>query len=285
VASALVLHTQEDCAAGLLVDWSTSRGVDLDVLRVDRWPRLPDPSGYSFAILLGSDEPLTGSGKPLTGPRHDWVWRELEWIGIAHAAGLPLLGICFGAQALAVALGGSITKLAAPECSWIELETSDAGQIPTGPWLAFRDDAIELPPRGRELARNHAGLQAFAFERHLGVQFHPQVTPTILSRWLGARNERAAIEPLSLLADAHERCRRTAAMAFDLFDGFALRAGADVARAAPRRCTPDLTGGLGRSASRSAPLTITYPSARLSHRLGVADVGAPPLLDPSQPPD
>ncbi len=223
VASALVLHTQEDCPGGLLMDWSTSRGVALDVLRVDRWPRLPDPSGYSFAILLGSDEPLTG-------PRPDRVWRELEWIGTAHAAGLPLLGICFGAQALAVALGGSVTRLAVPERSWIELETSDAGQIPVGPWLAFHDDAIELPPRGRELARNHAGLQAFAFERHLGVQFHPQVTPTILSRWLGARNEREASQRTSLLADAHERCRRAAAMAFELFDGFALRAGADVVR-------------------------------------------------------
>jgi hypothetical protein len=35
--SALVLQTQDDCQPGLLGDWSASRGVELDVLRVDRW--------------------------------------------------------------------------------------------------------------------------------------------------------------------------------------------------------------------------------------------------------
>jgi GMP synthase-like glutamine amidotransferase len=148
--SALVLQTQDDCQPGLLGDWSASRGVELDVLRVDRWRELPHPSNYSFAVLLGSDESFAGA---LT----DWVLRVLDWIRSADAAGLPVLGIGFGAQALAAALGGSITRLATPELAWIELRVSDAEQVPAGPWLALHDETIKLPPLARELARNEFG--------------------------------------------------------------------------------------------------------------------------------
>ena len=42
MASALILQTQDNCPPGLLANWSASRGVALDVLRVDRWPELRD---------------------------------------------------------------------------------------------------------------------------------------------------------------------------------------------------------------------------------------------------
>jgi GMP synthase-like glutamine amidotransferase len=223
MASALILQTQDNCPPGLLANWSASRGVALDVLRVDRWSELPSPSGYSFAVLLGSDESAADSPQP-------WVERELEWIRRADASGLALLGICFGAQALAVALGGSVTRLATPELAWIELETSDGEQIPAGPWLALHDDRITLPPFAYELARNDFGPQAFAIGQHLGVQFHPEVTPPILSRWLADKADRVVHVRAALLADARERCWTAASGAFALFDGFAQRAGA---RAAP----------------------------------------------------
>jgi GMP synthase-like glutamine amidotransferase len=133
-----------------------------------------------------------------------------------------VLGICFGAQALASALGGSVTRLATPEFAWIELQVSDAEQVPAGPWLALHDDTITLPPFARELARNEFGPQAFGIGPHLGVQFHPEVTPAILARWLADKGARVRAD---LLADARERCRAAAAGAFDLFDSFARRAG------------------------------------------------------------
>jgi GMP synthase-like glutamine amidotransferase len=227
MATALILQTQDNCPPGLLANWSASRGVALDVLRVDRWSELPSPSGYTFAVLLGSDESAAGSPQP-------WVEREVEWIRRADASGLAVLGICFGAQALAVALGGAITRLPTPERAWIELETSDGEQIPAGPWLALHDDRITLPPFAYELARNDFGPQAFTVGRHLGVQFHPEVTPPILSRWLADKADRVADVRAALLTDARERCRTAAAAAFALFDAFAQRAGA---RAAPMLAT------------------------------------------------
>ena len=129
--SVLVLQTQDNCPPGLLGDWALSRGLALDVLRVDRWSELPDPSEYECAIALGSYASLAG-------PWADWVAREVEWIRQADAAGVPVFGICFGAQALAVALGGALMLFSA----WLLFDNrgalsgaSGAAFIRYGPWL------------------------------------------------------------------------------------------------------------------------------------------------------
>ena len=214
----LVLQTQDNCPPGLLAAWAWRRGVALDILRVDRWARLPDPAGYAFAVALGSDASLAG-------PRPDWVDRELEWIREADSAGLPVLGICFGAQALAVALGGSVRALEVPERAWIELASSSPELIPPGPWLALHDDAIAPPPGARELARNGSGVQAFTVGRHLGVQFHPEVTESLIARWVADKRDGLSRVRDTLLAGARDRGHLTAAAATQLFGAFVAGAG------------------------------------------------------------
>jgi GMP synthase-like glutamine amidotransferase len=208
--AALVLQTQDNCPPGLLDDWAASRGVTLDVLRVDRWERLPGPSDYELAVVLGSDASLAES------PR-GWVRRLVEWVAAVDAAGLPILGICFGAQVLAAALGGSVIRLSCPEHGWIELQTHDQERVPSGPWLSLHEDAVVLPPRADELARNALGTQAFSIGVHLGVQFHPEVTPSILSRWVADRD---GLISRDLLVDLDVRCRAAAGQALELFDAF-----------------------------------------------------------------
>jgi GMP synthase-like glutamine amidotransferase len=216
-ASALVLQTQDNCPPGLLCDWATSRGLALDVLRVDRWGALPDPEGYDCAFALGSYASLAG-------PWPGWAAREIEWIGHADAVGVPVLGICFGAQALAVALGGSVRRLGSPEQAWIKLDTADPEFVPAGPWLALHEDAIIPPPLSRELARNESGSQAFTHGAHLGVQFHPEVTPRLLSRWIADRRNQLARVAGGLLDTAREQRRAAAAAAVTLFDAFGAQA-------------------------------------------------------------
>ena len=227
--SGLVLQTQDNCPPGLLGDWAASRRLPLDVLRVDRWRELPDPSGYAFAVALGSDVSLAG-------PHPEWVRREVQWIRRADAAGVPVLGICFGAQALAVALGGSVHRLAAPEFAWIELDSHDPGLVPRGPWLALHEDAITAPPDARELSQNGSGLQAFSVGLHVGVQFHPEATRALLSRWLADRRDRGLARVARALRDGvYERGHVTAAAATALFDAFAGRAASlEIRRTAAR---------------------------------------------------
>jgi len=63
------------------------------------------------------------------------------------------------------------------------------------------------------LARDHVGVQAFTVRRHLGVQFHPEVTYDHLTGWMdmGGEDElvRIGVDPVALLAD-------TAAIADDV---------------------------------------------------------------------
>jgi GMP synthase-like glutamine amidotransferase len=215
--SAIVLQTQDGCPPGLLGDWAASRGVALDILRVDRWGELPDPSGYDCVIALGSYASLAG-------PWTDWVAQEVQWIRHADAAGVPVLGISFGAQALAVALGGTVRKLPSPELAWIELDTADPDYVGAGPWLALHEDTIVPPPLSYELARSVSGPQAFMTGRHLGVQFHPEVTGGLLSRWIADRRDLLARVGGELIATEREWRQAAAGAAVRLFDAFAMHA-------------------------------------------------------------
>jgi GMP synthase-like glutamine amidotransferase len=118
---------------------------------------------------------------------------------------------------LAAALGGSVIRLNRPEHAWIDVETHDPERVPAGPWLSLHEDAIALPPLADELARNAFGTQAFAIGAHLGVQFHPEVTPSILSRWVSAKGGQVGRD---LLVDLDARCRAGARGALALFDAF-----------------------------------------------------------------
>jgi len=212
----LVLQTQDDCPPGLLGDWAAAAGFALDVVRVDR-EAPPDPRGAAFAAVLGSEASVAI-------PEHDWIPRAVEWVRAADAAGTPVLGICFGAQVLAAALGGRVLRLPRPEIGWVQIESDDPDRIPSGPWLEWHEDVLELPPLAYELARNAFGVQAFCHCRHLAVQFHPEVTPQIVATW--ARGDvPAGIDPLELVAATAEHAPAAAAGAMRLFDGFAARAG------------------------------------------------------------
>jgi GMP synthase-like glutamine amidotransferase len=229
-AGVVVLQNQDSAPPGLLAAWADGREIALDVVRVDRPVELPDPARYAFAVALGSNTSLAG-------PRPGWVVRQLDWLRDADRAGLPVLGICFGAQALAVAHGGRVTRLAVPEMGWIELETAAPAIVPGGPWLTFHDDTIGLPAAAVELARTAVGPQAFTVGRHLGLQFHPEVTPAILDAWLGdePRLTRAGVTREGLAGEAREQASAAAAAAHRLFDGFAARAGVRFGRPTLRR--------------------------------------------------
>jgi len=211
-----VLQTQDDCPPGLLGEWAAANGLALEVVRVDREDP-PDPRGAAFAAVLGSEASVAI-------PEHDWVPRAVDWVRVADAAGTPVLGICFGAQVLAAALGGRVLRLPRPEIGWVQIESDDPDRIPSGPWLEWHEDVLELPPLAYELARNAFGVQAFCHCRHLAVQFHPEVTPQIVATW--ARGDvPAGIDPLELVAATAEHAPAAAAGAMRLFDGFAARAG------------------------------------------------------------
>lgn len=173
---ALVIQHQADAPAGVLLDVLHARGLQWQVARIDLDEPLPEPGAVALAVSLGSDEAADDSQVP-------WLARELAWLREADAEGIPILGLCFGAQALAVALGGGVGRARLPERGWIEVQSADTSLIAAGPWQGWHHDTIEPPAEAEPLAHNSSGLQAFRLGRHLGIQFHPEVTPQIVEAW------------------------------------------------------------------------------------------------------
>jgi GMP synthase-like glutamine amidotransferase len=212
----LVVEQQPDAPAGLIGDWARERGARVEVVAapaVDEWPA---PSAATAVVAMGSDHSVHASDAA-------WIAREVAFLREAHAAGVPVLGVCFGAQALAAALGGSVTRAEQPEIGWIDVE----GEAPeAGRWFAWHEDVFALPPGAQVRASTPRARQAFAVGRSTGIQFHPEVTPAIVEDWL--RTGRGDIDTHGIDADAvlretHARAGEVRARAFALLDGVAGR--------------------------------------------------------------
>jgi GMP synthase-like glutamine amidotransferase len=196
----LVIRHHEEDSAGLVAAAFEAHGAEFSVHMLPQDGPLPAMDGTDHVIVLGAISSVYDDG-----PARDWIAAELDWLRRVDQAGVPVLGICFGAQALAAALGGGVEAAARKEVGWTVIDSVDPGLIPPGPWLEFHGDRCVLPPQARLLASNDVGPQAFRLGPHLAVQFHPEVDGAQLKLWLdaGGREEaiRAGHDPDKLLAE------------------------------------------------------------------------------------
>jgi len=219
---ALVLEHEADAPAGLLADWAAERGIDLEVFA---WHAdgdgdgAPDVAGRPFVVVLGSEASAFDDTVP-------WLARERALLDRALALDVPILGICFGGQHLARALGGTVSPASRPEVGWLEVESLDPETVPPGRYLQWHRDAFTPPPGAELLARSPVSAQAFRHGRHLGVQFHPEVTPAIALGW--ATNypdsvRRAGTTVADVRAGGEEHAADARRRAYALFDMFRSR--------------------------------------------------------------
>ena len=179
----------------------------------------PDFTRYDAVVPMGApwstyDDALIGS----------WVRPEIEQLKRADEAGVPVMGICFGGQLLASALGGSVVGSTSPEVGWYDVHSDDESLVPAGPWFQWHYDRWLLPPEAREVARNDAASQAFVVRRNLAVQFHPELTSGQLAGWLGnggdAKALAAGLDLVQLVDRTAELEPDARARAHRLVDGF-----------------------------------------------------------------
>jgi GMP synthase-like glutamine amidotransferase len=151
--------------------------------------------------------------------RDAWVPGEIDALRAAVAANVPVLGLCFGGQALSVALGGGVEVMPVPEIGWMSLRSDDAS-IPCGPWLQYHFDVMHVPPGAQELARSPAGPAAFRHGRHLGLQFHPEADAALIDRWARSDPKLAGtgITPEQLAEQSALHAEDARDQAFRLFD-------------------------------------------------------------------
>ncbi|MFC5366525.1 type 1 glutamine amidotransferase [Salinirubrum litoreum] len=111
---------------------------------------------------------------------HDWIHEATEWVRRVHAADVPILGVCWGHQFLAQALGGRVVDMGEYELGYRQISRVGDDPLFAGLPRAFTsfethsDRVAELPPGAHTLARNDYGVQAFRVGVTYGVQFHPE---------------------------------------------------------------------------------------------------------------
>ena len=187
MTTVLVVEHEEGCPLGRL----PLPGLDVDLRRPWRGEALPgDLSGHDGLVVLG------GHVAAWEDDAAPWLPATRALLARAAGDGVPALGICLGAQLLALATGGRVERGGAgPEAGLLEVTATpaaagDALLSGLGPrWLAPQshgDAVTALPPDAVVLATSAAyPVQALRVgERAWGVQYHPEVTLGDFGAWL-----------------------------------------------------------------------------------------------------
>jgi GMP synthase (glutamine-hydrolysing) len=184
----LVLH-QETSDPGHVGQWFRRHGFPLDI----RKPRFGDPlpetmAGHCGAVIFG--------GPMSANDADEFIRREIEWIGVALEEKAPLLGICLGAQLMAVHLGARVEfdPEERGEMGYYPIETTPEGRA-VGPFpdyvYQWHREGCDLPAGTRRLATSGGAFpnQAFACgPAAVALQFHPEITYAQVHRWTARRH-------------------------------------------------------------------------------------------------
>ena len=146
---------------------------------------------------------------------------EIAAIQRAVELGIPVLGICLGAQLLARALGAKVRPNSVKEIGWYPLNTTPAaakdpllGLVESGqPIFQWHGDTFEIPRGAVHLASTPSCMnQAFRFgKRAYGFQFHLEVDRALIDRWLNVPVHRRELRALRGTIDPKDIRRQTQA--------------------------------------------------------------------------
>ncbi len=170
------------------------------VCRVFEGEALPDPRSAQAVVVTGSAAMVTA--------REPWSERTAEWLCTAVETKTPVLGICYGHQLLAHALGGKVEDnplgrhIGTVDVTLTEAAEGDPLFNGFEPVLhlpvSHRQSVTQLPAGARTLATAERDpFHAFAVgDRAWGVQFHPEFDADIVRGYIDERRALIEIEGL-----------------------------------------------------------------------------------------
>lgn len=167
--------------------------------------------------------------------RHPYLAGERELLCEALGAGVPMMGVCLGAQLMARALEQPVVRAAERKCGFYPVfPTDEARRDPVASVFSagdlefhWNEDTFDLPPAATLLASSPGGTAAVyrVGERAWGIAFHPEVDRPELDGWIGQAG--AAMEPVwgrsaeDLRKEAAERLPEHEERGRELFRRFA----------------------------------------------------------------
>ena len=185
----VVLH-QEASTPAHIGQWLVRNGYPLDVRRPRFGDPLPDTlRDHSGAVIFGG--PMSANDKD------DFIQQEIAWIDVALGEEKPFLGVCLGAQMLAVNLGARVgfDPSSHAEIGYFQVAPTEAGQrICDWPdqFYQWHREGFGLPEGAALLAEGGQDCafenQAFVYgKRAVGLQFHAEITHAQVHRWSANR--------------------------------------------------------------------------------------------------
>ena len=197
---------------GFFAEVLEKQGADYRVLRLfDGEMPAEDWQHIGALIILGGPMSV---GEEDQFPFLRW---EKRIIRAAIDEAVPILGICLGAQLIAESLGTKIYHGPVKEIGWSPISITPHGQVDSllgylpesATVFQWHGDGFELPQGAIHLASSvNFKTQAFRVGKSIyGLQFHLEVTPTMIERWIDERSKDLALVPYVLpekiLADTH----------------------------------------------------------------------------------
>jgi GMP synthase (glutamine-hydrolysing) len=185
---ALAVVHQPDAGPGVFADAARRQGWELVEWSIVDGGAPPDAVDNFQAVMV-----FGGAVNVDQEAVHPWLRNEKQVLSALLAHGMPLLGVCLGAELLAEAAGAPARRAPTPEIGWVEVQVTDAGATdpligPLSPRVrAFEWHSYEfpLPDEAVALARSPTCLQAFRLgEAAWGIQFHAEVTGADASHWI-----------------------------------------------------------------------------------------------------
>lgn len=171
---------------------------------------LPDPADFAGVLVLGSRASVAA---PDDLP--EFVPAELAFLQAAEAAEVPVMGICFGAQLLALANGGTVSARETPEVGMVAVHRTTPGTTdpvtagwPDGaPSLAYHNDEVTVLPDGAEqLLVGSDGPTMWRLGHAHATQLHPEAGIDTLRTWVEVLDTemptRAGVDPVAFLERA-----------------------------------------------------------------------------------
>lgn len=165
------------------------QGLRIRYVNFERNPdEQPSLEKYNGLIVLG------GHMGVYEAEEYTHIKTEMKLIEAALKKGIPILGICLGAQILAHVLGADVRRSPQKEVGWCDIELTAEGQKDplfshfqkTERIFQMHGDTFDIPQSAVHLASSQACLgQAFRLNENVyGLQFHLEVDQAMILRWL-----------------------------------------------------------------------------------------------------